>query len=91
MAARALSGDDRSSTTAAASIDPLPAKIRASADTASTGPADHDAGERDDGQEQVVEALVESQLLGRQRLLSVMPNVARVRADVHVSDSITQM
>ena len=70
MAARALSGDDTSSTTAAASIDPVPAKISAHADGRDwPNPPITIPVNGDDGQEQVVEALIERQLLGGLRLL----------------------
>ncbi len=92
MAARALSGDDTSSTTAAASIDPVPAKMSAHADGVIAESTDHDANHRDDGQEQVVEALVERQLLGGLRLLlGDTERRARARATSTVSDSITKM
>ena len=48
-----------------------------------------DAG--DNGQEQVVEALIERQHLGGLGFSGVVPNVARVRGDVQVSDSIMKM
>ncbi len=68
-------------------MEPAPANTRA-APTARVPQADcSDSDDRDDRQEQVVEALVERQtLVACASSSSPMPKVARVRGEVQVSD-----
>ena len=90
-AARALSGADASSTTAAAAMDPTPAKMSA-APTAVVPQCDRgDADSGDDRQEKVVEALVEREQLGGFGFLGRRAERRAGARLVQVSDSIVKM
>jgi hypothetical protein len=69
MAARAFSGDDASSTTAAANIDPVPAKISARPTPYRPMPQITIPVTVMIARKRFGEALIERQLLGCQRLL----------------------